>query len=237
MTSENLAENKGDNHSRNKVTHQICDVRIKACNNDELNEEDEYELLTSPLSLATNETKSDGCDKGERLSDSIEQNKKVKRQNMLRKASVAVGGGALVTVGVPLIPVFCVGEVMIIGGMALLATEFDSAKSVLNKGREKLDQFASADDEKDNNDGDNNSGDDIVYVKVTHSPNEGECSEASISCSVLNECEEEKRYVKMLKSAKKSLRGMVKNDILPLMDKYVMQSTEHDDEKSNLIVQ
>eukprot|EP00558_Chaetoceros_sp_UNC1202_P002916 CAMPEP_0197234694 /NCGR_PEP_ID=MMETSP1429-20130617/2384_1 /TAXON_ID=49237 /ORGANISM="Chaetoceros sp., Strain UNC1202" /LENGTH=209 /DNA_ID=CAMNT_0042693165 /DNA_START=54 /DNA_END=683 /DNA_ORIENTATION=- len=58
---------------------------------------------------------------------------------MMRKASVAVTGGALVVVGLPLIPMPTPGGVVVVGGgMALLATEFPAAQRALDKSRESL---------------------------------------------------------------------------------------------------
>jgi len=57
---------------------------------------------------------------------------------ILRKAAVGVAGGALITVGIPLIPLPGPGDFMVVGGLALLATEFPAAKKVLIRGRDEL---------------------------------------------------------------------------------------------------
>ncbi len=58
---------------------------------------------------------------------------------LMRKAGVAVTGGALVVAGIPMIPMPTPGGVVVVGsGMALLATEFPAAQRALDKSREGL---------------------------------------------------------------------------------------------------
>lgn len=85
-------------------------------------------------------------------SEEIEEEIKLKSdsQNMLRKASVAVVGGALITAGIPLIilpiPVGCIA---VGSGFALLATEFPAAKKYLILGHDKLEEIVGTEDEDD----------------------------------------------------------------------------------------
>lgn len=68
--------------------------------------------------------------------DCIEQRGVLKT---IRKAGVAVTGGALVVVGLPMIPMPTPGGVVVVGsGMALLATEFPAAQQALDKSRQGL---------------------------------------------------------------------------------------------------
>ena len=58
---------------------------------------------------------------------------------MARKAGVAVTGGALVIVGLPMIPMPTPGGVIVVGsGMAVLATEFPAARRALDRSRQGL---------------------------------------------------------------------------------------------------
>lgn len=57
----------------------------------------------------------------------------------IRKAGVAVTGGALVVAGLPLIPMPTPGGVVVVGsGMALLATEFPAAAKMFDKSKKGL---------------------------------------------------------------------------------------------------
>ena len=67
-----------------------------------------------------------------------------------RKAGVAVTGGAMVAVGAVLTPLPTPGGILIAGaGLGVLSTEFEGAKKVMDKGRDKLvDLIDSIDDDK-----------------------------------------------------------------------------------------
>ena len=156
----------------------------------------------------------------------IEESPNSIRNKNIKKAGVAVAGGALITAGIPLIPVLCAGELMIIGGMALLATEFDSAKNILDKGREKLTQFALKDDE----DANSKSNVDKVDEKVTSSDHEkillknDHGKEINFPINKKNDVDQKLRNVS--KKVQRSLRTMVKKDILPIIDKFAPKEEE-----------
>jgi hypothetical protein len=150
----------------------------------------------------------------------------LKRKKNMKKVGVAVAGGALITAGIPLIPVLCAGELMIIGGMALLATEFDSAKKVMDKGREKLTEFA----EKEEDGG-------LDPNRI----NEGEPHDLQLNEEVTNksgndevDSSVEKRGVKIARNVKRSLRNMVKNDVLPMLDKIAPVKNGDEETKSSV---
>lgn len=178
-----------------------------------------------------NNVKESTNDSNNGASETDSSNSKRKNER-IKKAGVAVAGGALITAGIPLIPVLCAGELMIIGGMALLATEFDGARNVLHKGREKLNQFASKDDERDESDDTNIhtkhesnhavKTEDTMY-KADHSVAVGE-NEDGTDKTVLS---------KFSKKFKQSMRKMVRNDILPMIDKFApVQTAEEKSEKN-----
>lgn len=69
---------------------------------------------------------------------------------LIRKASVAVTGGALVAVGLPMIPMPTPGGVVVVGsGMALLATEFPAAQKALDRSRQGLANLVGDDEDDD----------------------------------------------------------------------------------------
>jgi len=65
---------------------------------------------------------------------------------MLRKGAVTVGGGALIAVGIPLIPTPAPGALFIVGGLSLLGTEYPEVQEILEKGRDKLEEYAKVDE-------------------------------------------------------------------------------------------
>jgi hypothetical protein len=174
-----------------------------------INEDEEFVEVTKGEAQEDSSKNSESEEWAEEVVDENEdeEEKKGKNGKMLRKAAVAVGGGAIITAGVPLIPVLCVGEVMIVGGMALLATEFDSAKTALQKGRDKLAEFAEN------------------GKKIPETGGE-DADDTKENMEELDELDEpvkvERRAVKLAKQARESFRKSVKDDILPLVDKYVI---------------
>ena len=60
------------------------------------------------------------------------------RLKLLRKAGVGVTGGIMVGVGIPLIPLPGPGELIIVGKVALLTTEFLAAQKVLDDKCDKV---------------------------------------------------------------------------------------------------
>ena len=69
------------------------------------------------------------------------------RMKKLRKVGVAVAGGTLIAVGIPLVPLPGPGDVMIVGGVALLATEFPAAQKLIDGTRDKVSDFVQDDDQ------------------------------------------------------------------------------------------
>lgn len=68
------------------------------------------------------------------------------RMKKLRKVGVAVAGGTLIAVGIPLVPLPGPGDVMIVGGVALLATEFPAAQKLIDDARNTVSDFVQDDD-------------------------------------------------------------------------------------------
>ena len=81
----------------------------------------------------------------------IPSEKKPSIEQIVRKAAVAVSGGALIAVGIPLIPLPGPGCLVVAGGLSVLASEFPAAQKVLDRGKETLEQFAEkkAEDDSD----------------------------------------------------------------------------------------
>lgn len=168
------------------------------------------ESSTTSLPNDKNENQNDNDNDNNNDSDKTARNKTIK------KVGVAVAGGALITAGIPLIPVLCAGELMIIGGLGLLATEFDSAKLALNKGREKLVEFAeNQEDELTQNDKNSSI---VVEAKDMNIVNEKSASDSR-----------QDKVKKFGKNIRQSLRNMVKNDVLPMMDKFAPVETDDSD--------
>lgn len=69
-----------------------------------------------------------------------------------KKTAVAISGGALVAIGIPLIPLPGPGCVVVASGLSILATEFPAAQKMLDKGKEKIRNFAEDESENHNED-------------------------------------------------------------------------------------
>ena len=78
-----------------------------------------------------------------------EEEEKLSIEQIVRKAAVAISGGALIAVGIPLIPLPGPGCLVVAGGLSVLASEFPAAQKVLDRGKENLEQFAEKKDEED----------------------------------------------------------------------------------------
>ena len=212
--------------TENKYEEESTDSSsTKSSSVDEQDAEKTVSALTyNPASVESNEV-SEAETTQEHLAEEKEtdqnHDKFSQRKKNLRKAGVAVAGGALITVGVPLIPVLCTGELMIIGGMALLATEFDSAKKVLTKGKEKLVEFAENDDEM------SDSSKAAEKQQQQQQP-DGSGSKAEEMDEAINKVEQMARH--MAKNMKLSMKKMVKKDILPMIDRFT--DSEKKGEKS-----
>jgi len=67
----------------------------------------------------------------------------------IRKGAVTMAGGALIGVGIPLIPTPVPGALFIAGGLSLLGTEYPEAQELLDKGRVSLYEYAENRDDED----------------------------------------------------------------------------------------
>lgn len=75
---------------------------------------------------------------GESSDDNVFMMTREEGKALARKVGCAVVGGSLIVVGIPLIPLPGPGDFMVVGGFAVLATEFDAARRVLDGARDKL---------------------------------------------------------------------------------------------------
>jgi len=153
-----------------------------------------------------------------------EDGEKPSIEQMARKAVVAISGGALVVVGIPLIPLPGPGCLVVAGGMSILASEFPAARKVLDKGKEKLEVFAEKKDEE--------VSDELgLGFTIVDDPNAKQ-SQASHEKGV-------EKLRCMTKYSIEKLRYVTKNTILPLMskmesgsDRDIGAAEEEDDKKS-----
>eukprot|EP00550_Attheya_septentrionalis_P002155 CAMPEP_0198291106 /NCGR_PEP_ID=MMETSP1449-20131203/8747_1 /TAXON_ID=420275 /ORGANISM="Attheya septentrionalis, Strain CCMP2084" /LENGTH=311 /DNA_ID=CAMNT_0043989703 /DNA_START=179 /DNA_END=1114 /DNA_ORIENTATION=- len=81
-------------------------------------------------------------------------------QKTARKVGVAIVGGSLIVIGVPLIPLPGPGFLTILGGFTLLSTEFPAAQGVLDGIRNRLVEAIYAKEDDDNSSTDSSSLDD-----------------------------------------------------------------------------
>lgn len=166
----------------------------------------------------------------------------------IRKAGVAVTGGALVVAGLPLIPMPTPGGVVVVGsGMALLATEFPAAAKMFDKSKKGLANLvgdeSDDDEEKKEKHKKNQKIADLVFqdeeeirkkkekkrmnrllnplaaVKSPKSSNSG--SQAS------NELKELRaKTINAANGAKKNVKKFIRGTVLPLMDRMSAKSPD-----------
>ncbi len=248
-TNHHFVPNYFDKSSAPLLTSSSESNEMKSSDDENECQSSSVEGLTD---LATNDvvvTTPPDIEKSKDEGKSVDENKEVKnkdscsddetdisisyRNKAIKKASVAVAGGALITAGVPLIPVLCAGELMIVGGMALLATEFDSAKNVLHKGRKRLEQFASKEEEEGIGDADSVNGEKNVLENNDQDPSDVMRDAEKKNNETITTSQSEQRkskaseeLSKISKKLQSSMRKMVKHDILPVIDKFAPTKEE-----------
>lgn len=156
-----------------------------------------------------------------------------------RKVSVGVAGGAMVLVGLPLIPAPTPGGVVVVGGgMALLATEFPAAARALDKTRERLAKAVAedTDDRNDESDGNENAKsistptstptrsmsmkNDSIEYSLTGTPLRKGSRVSTQSKEYMDEVQEVRRKAtKTIKDTKQSVKRFIRGTILPIMEK------------------
>jgi hypothetical protein len=171
--------------------------------------------------------------------DESEQKGKGSLLAKARKVSVGVAGGAMVLVGLPMIPAPTPGGVVVVGGgMALLATEFPAAARALDKTRERLAKAVAEDpdDHNDEADGKENtkSNSTPTHTPTRSKPEKNASTEYSItgtplrqgshasshSKEYMNEVQEvRRRATKTMKDTKQSVKRFIRGNILPIMEK------------------
>lgn len=158
--------------------------------------------------------------------------------DMIRKAGVAVTGGALVVAGLPMIPMPTPGGVVVVGsGMALLATEFPAAQRAIEKSKEGLSNMVgeeSDDEEVDEDTKRTREKASKVADLMFQDPEDKKAAErkkqqhaiaaastnnnpAAINLDDLNEMK--RKAAKAAQGTKRGLKKFIRGTVLPLMDK------------------
>ena len=146
---------------------------------------------SAPVDDSLQEVKDEEGSIGEKVNVDIQTEKQ--ESTTMKKASVALAGGSMIAVGIPLVPTPIPGCLVIAGGLSILAREFPAAQKFLDKGIQRLQLFANGSRNLDNNRKGDYYSDGIGYTsKGTGSNNR------SISCLI---------------------RNFTKNKILPLIQK------------------
>jgi hypothetical protein len=136
-----------------------------------------------------------------------------------KKAAVALSGGAMVVVGIPLIPLpVPVGCAMVAGGLSVLASEFPVAQKVLDRGKDKLKDFANEEQEGEENEDELGLGFEIV-----DDPDETKKNNSTRMEKVPS------------KRGMDSLRTVVRERIIPLVDRDSEPSPAEEKEEEKAI--
>jgi len=167
---------------------------------------------------------------------------------MIRKAGVAVTGGALVAVGLPMIPMPTPGGVVVVGsGMALLATEFPAAQRALDRSRQGLAHLVGdeSDDDEDKVEKKKKVARvaDLVFqneemekkeaakLKMKTLLNPIAAMKETNSFSMLNKKgvkEFKERTVNATNGAKKNVKRFIRRTVIPLMERMSSGSSSTD---------
>lgn len=167
---------------------------------------------------------------------------------MIRKAGVAVTGGALVAVGLPMIPMPTPGGVVVVGsGMALLATEFPAAQRALDRSRQGLAHLVGdeSDDDEDKVEKKKKVARvaDLVFqdeemekkeaakLKMKTLLNPIAAMKETNSFSMLNKKgvkEFKERTVNATNGAKKNVKRFIRRTVIPLMERMSSTSSSTD---------
>lgn len=164
---------------------------------------------------------------------------------VIRKAGVAVTGGALVAVGLPMIPMPTPGGVVVVGsGMALLATEFPAAQRALDRSRQGLATLV-GDDSDDDEDkvekkkrvarvadlvfqDEQEAKKEAVRLRTKKLLNPIAAMKESKSYSTLNNKgvkEFKERTVNASNGAKKNVKRFIRKTVIPLMERMTSSSS------------
>jgi len=132
-----------------------------------------------------------------------------------RKAAVAFSGGAMVIVGIPLIPFPApVGVPLVAGGLTVLASEFPAAQRVLDEGKDKLRTFAEHEEEAVEEVEVQVAEDDLGFgFEIVKDGNNNTDDRNGGKALPKNTMQNNKS-----KGPKESLRALTRNQILPLID-------------------
>lgn len=144
-------ESLGNIYGRTEAQKSVCSLLKEHTNNRDqwytVSDDDNYgncndhsnNKLQEWWRRSTNRLKqSQNSDKDMTIEEDNNNDMYQDKLKFLRKAGVAVAGGTMVGVGIPLIPLPGPGELIIVGGVALLATEFPAAQKVLDDARDKV---------------------------------------------------------------------------------------------------
>jgi hypothetical protein len=163
---------------------------------------------------------------------------------MIRKAGVAVTGGALVAVGLPMIPMPTPGGVVVVGsGMALLATEFPAAQRALDRSRQGLAHLVGDDSDDDEEKVEKKKKvarvADLVFqdedmakreaakLRMKKLLNPMAAMKETNSFSILNKRgvkEFKERTVNASNGAKKNVKRFIRRTVIPLMERMTSNS-------------
>jgi hypothetical protein len=190
-TSNNLPQNEDQ---RTEIERQIA-TRNSASSRQETTQE----------SAAVSNVNAESSTPSTNRTGEEEEEENIHSISIARKAGVALAGGTLIAVGIPLIPLPGPGDFMVLGGMALLATEFPVAQRALDGTRQGLVEFLEKSEQEEVDDADDDD---------------------SIEDELLKEIQ--KTAKQSTKALKKYAETMGRNVILPLFDKVCTPDADAD---------
>lgn len=134
--------------ARPEVENSV-DGQASACIHEEEEVEVEEDKEVKHKEISNQEKNSSNNSISTDLDENVEQKEEQTIEDVLRKTATGIAGGALIAVGIPLVPLPGPGFAIIGGGLAVLAKEFPAAQNILDKSKQKIEEFAEHKDEED----------------------------------------------------------------------------------------
>lgn len=158
----------------------------------------------------------------------------------IRKGAVTVMGGALVGVGIPLIPTPVPGALFIASGLSLLGTEYPKAQEFMDKGVDSLSEFAGGVDSDDSSGGSEGSREKARAHLAAASSTLSDTVDLNLVCGIIVPSKEEVQYVvnatveksaAVGKKVNRTLKSFVKGAVLPAANFFARRQRYNPDDE------
>ena len=149
-------------------------------------------------------------------------------------------GGALVGVGISLIPTPVPGALVIVSGLSLLGTEYPKAQEFMDKGVDSLSEFAGGVDSDDSSGGSEGSREKARAHLAAASSTLSDTVDLNLVCGIIVPSKEEVQYVVNAtveksavvgKKVNRTLKSFVKGAVLPAANFFTRRKRYNPDDE------